>query len=93
MSAIGRILLQKSKVASVRIFGETSKREAMDDSDNLSRLPKSPMSLARHAKAVLKMQINKSDRNDAIGIARTGRPAYHPSSMLKLYVYGYLNRV
>ena len=24
----------------------------------------------RHAKAVLKMQINKSDRNDAIGIAR-----------------------
>ena len=26
---------------------------------------------ARHAKAVLKMQINKSDRNDAAGIART----------------------
>src|SRR6185503_18385440 len=25
---------------------------------------------ARHAKAVLKMQINRSDRNDAIGIAR-----------------------
>src|SRR3989442_10413012 len=25
---------------------------------------------ARHAKAVLKMQINKSDRNDAFGIAR-----------------------
>ncbi len=25
---------------------------------------------ARHARAVLKMQINKSDRNDAIGIAR-----------------------
>jgi transposase len=25
---------------------------------------------ARHAKAALKMQINKSDRNDAIGIAR-----------------------
>ena len=25
---------------------------------------------ARHAKAVLKMQINKSDRNDAAGIAR-----------------------
>jgi transposase len=23
----------------------------------------------------------------------TGRPAYHPSIMLKLYVYGYLNRV
>jgi hypothetical protein len=25
---------------------------------------------ARHAKAVLKMQINKTDRNDAAGIAR-----------------------
>jgi transposase len=24
---------------------------------------------------------------------RTGRPAYHPSPMLKLYIYGYLNRV
>jgi hypothetical protein len=31
------ILLQKSKVASVRIFGETLKREPVDDSDNLSR--------------------------------------------------------
>ena len=25
--------------------------------------------------------------------AETGRPAYHPSALLKLYVYGYLNRV
>jgi transposase len=25
---------------------------------------------ARHAKAALKLQINKSDRNDAVGIAR-----------------------
>src|SRR5712664_837444 len=25
--------------------------------------------------------------------AATGRPAYHPSVLLKLYVYGYLNRV
>lgn len=25
--------------------------------------------------------------------AQTGRPAYHPSTMLKLYVYGYLNRI
>ena len=24
--------------------------------------------------------------------AETGRPAYHPSVLLKLYVYGYLNR-
>ena len=23
----------------------------------------------------------------------TGRPGYHPSSLLKLYIYGYLNRV
>jgi predicted nucleotidyltransferase len=32
------ILLQKSKVASVQIFGEISKREAIDDSDSLSRV-------------------------------------------------------
>ncbi len=25
--------------------------------------------------------------------ARTGRPAYHPGDLLKLYLYGYLNRV
>jgi len=25
--------------------------------------------------------------------AATGRPSYHPSALLKLYVYGYLNRV
>jgi hypothetical protein len=30
-------MLQKSKVASARIFGETLKSEAIDDSDNLSR--------------------------------------------------------
>src|SRR5262245_56444811 len=23
----------------------------------------------------------------------TGRPGYHPATMLKLYIYGYLNRV
>jgi hypothetical protein len=32
-----QILLQKSKVASARIFGETLKRETIDDSDNLRR--------------------------------------------------------
>ena len=32
------ILLQKWKVASVRIFGEISKREAIADSSNLSRV-------------------------------------------------------
>jgi transposase len=25
--------------------------------------------------------------------ARTGRPAYHPRTLLKIYIYGYLNRV
>src|ERR1700740_1743270 len=25
--------------------------------------------------------------------ATTGRPAYHPTTLLKLYIYGYLNRV
>lgn len=25
--------------------------------------------------------------------ARTGRPAYHPAVLLKLYIYGYLNRI
>ena len=23
----------------------------------------------------------------------TGRPAYHPASLLKVYIYGYLNRI
>src|SRR6187399_2900178 len=25
--------------------------------------------------------------------ANTGRPAYHPADLLKLYIYGYLNRI
>jgi transposase len=25
--------------------------------------------------------------------AETGRPAYHPATMLKIYLYGYVNRV
>ncbi len=29
----------------------------------------------------------------AVTPAMTGRPAYHPGTLLKLYVYGYLNRV
>ena len=29
----------------------------------------------------------------AVASAATGRPAYHPGTLLKLYVYGYLNRV
>jgi transposase len=30
---------------------------------------------------------------DSVDLAATGRPAYHPSPMLKLYICGYLNRV
>src|SRR5690242_7033633 len=30
---------------------------------------------------------------DGVSPAETGRPSYHPSALLKLYVYGYLNRV
>src|ERR1700736_5364909 len=30
---------------------------------------------------------------DGVDPAATGRPGYHPSAMLKLYIYGYLNRV
>ena len=30
---------------------------------------------------------------DRINPASTGRPAYHPSVLLKIYIYGYLNRV
>jgi transposase len=30
---------------------------------------------------------------DRIAPKETGRPSYHPSILLKLYVYGYLNRV
>src|ERR1700745_3371431 len=30
---------------------------------------------------------------EGVDPAATGRPAYHPSFLLKLYIYGYLNRV
>ena len=30
---------------------------------------------------------------DGINPAVTGRPAYHPAVLLKLYIYGYLNRI
>jgi transposase len=30
---------------------------------------------------------------DGVTPAATGRPSYHPSVLLKLYIYGYLNRV
>jgi transposase len=30
---------------------------------------------------------------ESVKPAATGRPAYHPSVLLKLYIYGYLNRI
>ena len=30
---------------------------------------------------------------DRVAPGWTGRPGYHPSALLKLYIYGYLNRV
>ncbi|MGA7450887.1 MAG: transposase, partial [Rhodoplanes sp.] len=30
---------------------------------------------------------------DGVEPAATGRPSYHPAVLLKLYIYGYLNRV
>src|SRR6478752_4268769 len=30
---------------------------------------------------------------DGVAPESTGRPSYHPSGMLKLYIYGYLNRI
>src|SRR3954451_210591 len=32
-------------------------------------------------------------RFEGVEPAATGRPSYHPSVLLKLYIYGYLNRV
>ena len=30
---------------------------------------------------------------DGVSPMKTGRPAYHPAVLLKLYIYGYLNRI
>ncbi len=30
---------------------------------------------------------------DRVNAKQTGRPGYHPATMLKLYIYGYLNRI
>ena len=30
---------------------------------------------------------------DGINPAMTGRPSYHPAARLKIYIYGYLNRI
>src|ERR1035437_10073303 len=30
---------------------------------------------------------------EGVDPAETGRPAYHPAVLLKIYIYGYLNRI
>lgn len=30
---------------------------------------------------------------EGVKLAMTGRPAYHPAALLKIYIYGYLNRI
>jgi transposase len=37
--------------------------------------------------------LDLADRFQGVEPAATGRPAHHPSMLLKLYIYGYLNRV
>lgn len=36
---------------------------------------------------------DSADRFDGAVAEATGRPSYHPAGLLKLYIYGYLNRV
>src|SRR6266403_957089 len=38
-------------------------------------------------------ELDLAELGFAVTPAVTGRPAYHPATLLKLYVYGYLNRV
>ena len=38
-------------------------------------------------------ELELADLGFVVTTATTGRPAYHPATLLKLYVYGYLNRV
>jgi transposase len=38
-------------------------------------------------------ELKEHARCEGVEPAATGRPAYHPSVLLKLYIYGYLNRV
>ena len=38
-------------------------------------------------------ELNLARLGFEVTAAATGRPAYHPATLLRLYVYGYLNRV
>src|SRR5438034_9736407 len=50
-----------------------------------------------NAVRVIEAFVNELDLGElgfsGVGAKATGRPAYHPSVLLKLYIYGYLNRV
>src|SRR5690606_38083020 len=37
--------------------------------------------------------LSPSDLGFAMGFIENGRPAYHPTDLLKLFIYGYLNRI
>jgi len=37
--------------------------------------------------------LNLADMNFRLDFGENGRPAYHPSDLLKLYLYGYLNKI
>jgi transposase len=46
---------------------------------------------------VIEIFVDELDRGElgfnGVDPEATGRPSYHPSVLLKLYIYGYLNRV
>jgi hypothetical protein len=66
-SGLPQILLQKSKLATVRIFGETLKREAVDDSYNLSHVTEVAY---------------ESARGDEVPHISTRKPSLRPSEFL-----------
>src|SRR5258705_11244245 len=37
--------------------------------------------------------LGRAETSAKLDLGATGRPSYHPSVLLKLYIYGYLNRV
>ena len=39
------------------------------------------------------LSLNLSDFGFKTDFVENGRPAYHPSDLLRLYIYGYLNKI
>jgi hypothetical protein len=79
-SAFEGIRLQKSKVASVRIFGETLKREAIDDSDNLSRDPSVSLPSVADIAAEFLLNVSRTHRlplkaGHVINLSRSAGPS------------------